>query len=563
MSDVSRGYTALAEAADGYATARRYYDGDVEEVFSSPMLKRLLAKSGSDKFKMNVIRSVVNSIADRLDVMSVTVAGDSRTDANGVKISGPVQARLDSIRKTNALAFEESTIMRKACRDGDALVLVWPRYDDTDGDQAEDDAEPAPLDPVVNYLPPTACRIIYDTDNPREKEYAIHAWTENRAGDNGAETRKVWRANLFYPDRVERWETLPGQKPDQANAWTESPSDPTDPESWRVDNPYGVVPVFHLRNGTPYGEPEHLHGYGAQDAVNKIVIAHMSTLDYYVAPQRYALLDGADDESGPDDFDLDEFDQAIEPKSSEERKRRDGLRSGPGELWMLPGVKSVGEFSAASSSNFTDPAAFYLRMLAQTTETPLHMIDDSADEPSGEARRRKEAPLTEKIKNRAALFAQVWGDIYAFALKVAGLDGHEVVVKFAPAEVVSDAEGWSTIKAKIEAGVPVRQALAEAGYTTDQIDEWYPEGEENGLRITDLQAVADILQKIGAAVALGIITADEGRAMLPEGVLPEGADDQVAPAPNAPPPIATHAEDVAHKPAEGPPSAIPPAPPGL
>jgi hypothetical protein len=36
-------------------------------------------------------------------------------------------------------------------------------------------------------------------------------------------------------------------------------------------------------------------------------------------------------------------------------------------------------------------------------------------------------------------------------------------------------------------------------------------------------AVADVLQKLGAAVALDILSAEEARAMLPEGVIPEGS----------------------------------------
>lgn len=43
-----------------------------------------------------------------------------------------------------------------------------------------------------------------------------------------------------------------------------------------MDNPYGVIPVFHLRTDRPYGEPCHRGFYGPQDTVNKLIIGHMA-----------------------------------------------------------------------------------------------------------------------------------------------------------------------------------------------------------------------------------------------------------------------------------------------
>lgn len=523
MSDRTEGYLALTDAEPAYVEAHNYYEGTIAEVFSSRVLRRALRKTG-DRFKMNVIRAVPDAVADRLEIMSATVtpaAGEPKPAEGAGK--APAQVALDEIIEKNALAFEMPNVFHRASEYGDAFVMVWPDPDD--------DGEGTRLPPVVNYISPLSMRVIYDRDNPRVKRYAVHVWKVKRA------LGEAYRMNLLYPDRIERWETKPGTKPDDDASWIESPADDEDPDSWTVENPYGVVPVFHFRNGTPYGSPEHLHGYGAQDAVNKIVIAHMSTVDFHMAPQRYALAEAGEDDDDADDFDLDtEFDDAEEPATVEEREARKGLRSGAGEVWWLKGVKSVGQFTPADSETFTKPAGFYLRMLAQMTNTPLHIVDESGDEPSGESRRRKEGPLTKKVRDRQQMYGATVEEMYAFALRVAGFEGRRVVVRFAPAEIVSDAEGWATIKSKIEAGVPVRQALSEAGYTSEQIGEWFPEGEENSLRVADLVAVSDVLQKLGAAVALDIITAEEARAMLPEGVLPDNAPAPPQDGPPAAPP---------------------------
>jgi hypothetical protein len=196
-------------------------------------------------------------------------------------------------------------------------------------------------------------------------------------------------------------------------------------------------------------------------------------------------------------------------------------------------VKSVGQFEPAKAEAFTGPLKMYLQLMSQVTKTPLDMLDDSGDEPSGESRRRKDAPLTSAIRDYSVMYAATWSEVFSFALKVAGMKDKVVKVTFAPAEVVSDAEGWATIKAKIEAGVPVRVALLEAGYAEEQVDDWYPEGEENTLRVVDLEAVSRILQQLASAVALEILTKDEARALLPEGVLPDA--DEAAPEPEVAP----------------------------
>lgn len=524
MSDCTEGYAAHVDAEPGYTEAHDYYTGAVAEVFASRALRRALRKTG-DRFKMNVIRSVPDSVADRLEVMSAVVVTDAAEEATAPRGKSPAQVQLDRIVEANALDRELPNLWHRVSELGDAYLLVW------DGKE-EGDA------PVVNYLPPTTMRIVYDRDNPRHKRFACHMWPEKRA------LGEVTRMNLLYADRVERWETKVGMKPDDPAAWVPSLLEDDDPDSWTAENPHGAVPVFHFRNATPYGEPEHLNGYGAQDAVNKIVIAHMSTIDFHLAPQRYALLDSSGEGEDADDFDLDVGfdDEAEEPKTPEEREGRKGLRSGAGEVWWLKGVNEVGQFAPADADTFTKPATFYLRMMAQLTNTPLHIVDESNDEPSGEARRRKEGPLVKKVKDRQQMYGAELEAAYAFALKVAGLGDRRVAVSWAPAEIVSDAEGWATIKGKIEAGVPVRQALTEAGYTREQVDKWFPEGEENTFRIADLAALSDILQKLGAAVAMGIIDAEEARAMLPEGALPEGAPVPERTAPDAGPEVTAPAE---------------------
>ena len=347
--------------------------------------------------------------------------------------------RLQDIWTENGLLREAPNLHHRVSEYGDAFALVWEPPADVDGEESGDV-------PVINYISPLRMRVVYDVDNPRRKKYAVHSWAAKNA--LGAE---VWRANLYYADRVEKWRTE-GGKPEEAASWVPALDDAEDPDSWTLDNPYGEVPVFHWRNGTPFGLPEHFDGYGAQDAVNKLVISDMATVDYHIFPQRYALIE--DDESD-DDFDVDD-DPDFDGDDSTETPSpgRRGLDSGPGTMQWLKGVKSVGTFEPPASDAFTSRLKTYLGLMSQTTSTPMHMLDESGDEPSGESRRRKEAPLTKKVKDRQQAYAETWAEMLSFALKVDGRRDAAVDVRYAPAEVVSDAEGWTTVKANWRRAFP-------------------------------------------------------------------------------------------------------------
>jgi hypothetical protein len=60
-------------------------------------------------------------------------------------------------------------------------------------------------------------------------------------------------------------------------------------------------------------------------------------------------------------------------------------------------------------------------------------------------------------------------------------EGKKVEAVWAPSETATDNEGIALVAKKIENGIPPRQALLEAGYTQEQVDEWMPVDEVNGL----------------------------------------------------------------------------------
>jgi len=155
--------------------------------------------------------------------------------------------------------------------------------------------------------------------------------------------------------------------------------------------------------------------------------------------------------------------------------------------------------------------------MAQITDTPLRMFDpQSSSQRSGESYREEDGPFISKVENRQTSYGAALHDAFTFALRRLGVEDPVVTIDWVPARSVSSAEGWQTVKTKIEAGVPRRQALMEAGYRAEQVDAWLAGTDDAELqrRVDVLASLADSAQKLGAAAALGVITNDQVTALM-------------------------------------------------
>ncbi|MFJ7525140.1 hypothetical protein ACIQ1S_09455 [Streptomyces griseus] len=491
--DLMLGIKALNNSRPGYAKAQAYYDGDVEEVFSSSRIRRALAAKGID-FRLNFAKTPVTAVVKRLKIAAITSPDDGQSEA------------LATIWRENQLALEAPDLHSKTCMYGDGYLMVLPIEDDKGTVTGVE----------MYYNSPTTVRAIYREDRPREVDFYIKRWTE----------RGCVRAELLYNDRVERWTTKKdskGTEPGDWEPWLVTPDgdESPDPDSWLIPHTWDWEqhPVFHFRNARPYGRPEHADAYGAQNAVTKLTTTHMGTVDYQGAPQRYALTEAANTDTSdlePGDWDDDDW-PPNEPNTGPRDSGDDSaLKADPGGMWLLRGFKGVGEFKAADPKAFLDPADWYVRAMAHVSDTPSHHFDISGDEPSGESRRRKDAPLVDKVEDRQKLFGASWGEAHAFALRLLGFSDPVVDVRWKPAAMVEDSEGWKTVSEKIANGVPRKQALMETGYRQEQVDEWLDGVDDAELqrRVDILASLADSAQKLGAAAALEVVSKEQVTALL-------------------------------------------------
>lgn len=493
--DLWDGIKSLKDSRHAYDRADAYYEGVVAEVFSSVRVQRAIERTGVS-FDLNFACTVVDAVVDRLELAAVTSPDTGQAEA------------LQSVWDSNSMDLEAPDVHRRACEFGDAYLIVLPVLDEN-GETV--------TGVQMFYNSPTTVRIVYDEENPREKRYAIKKWCEG----------KTYRAELYYPDRIERWTTRPDSTGTSAADWMpwlaapdEDTPDEPDPESWLIDHDYGEIPVFHFRTDRPYGNPEHRRGYGAQNAINKLIATHMGTVDYQGFPQRYALTEAANTDTG--DLDPTDFDNDLFPPDPQSGPTDSGdasaLKAGPGEVMLLRGFKAVGQFEAAQPGVFLDPVMFNVRAMAQSTTTPLHLFDPQGDVPSGESLRAKEAPFTKKVRNRQLSFGGTWRDVYTFALRLLGFEEPVVDVRWAAASATDDRFGWLAAEQKTKLGVPQRQVLLEGGYTDDQVQAWLEEPTDDATqlshRLADLASFADSLQKIGSAVTLNALDAGQAQELI-------------------------------------------------
>lgn len=373
MTDLTKAVQTILEKRDDYLLAESYYEGNTDEVHASAAVKRALRKSG-DTFRINFAKTPVNAVASRLEVTGVTT------------LSEQAKTIIDQTWQHNDLELELTKIITKTLVYGDSYVFVWP---------IEDQIE-------IYYNSPLSTVVIYDVENPRKPSFAAKLWTVEL--EDGRERQRV---NLYYSDRIEKYVSRSDRLPNTVKSTDFEPFvDESTDDDGVLANETGQLPIFHLSTGDQYGKPEHFAAYGPQDAITKLLITQMASVESYGFPTRY-VLQGKQD--GP----------VI---STDDDDTADALGVGPGEEWILKGVESVGQFKAADPSPLIANYREYVRALAAVTETPLYFYENTQTNVSGEALRAAEAPLVKKVRMRQLSIGTSLRKLFMFVLLLNNVD---------------------------------------------------------------------------------------------------------------------------------------------
>lgn len=454
-NDLLNGVRELSEAQPEYAKAAAYYYGEQQEFFASIRLRQAMAATGV-LFNFNFAKLPVDAVAERLEIAGVSIEDEAALNY------------VTDEWEANQLDLFAPDIMLNACKFGDAYVFVWPSETVENVLEGIGQPEQGPSMVDIFYCSPRIMRVFYDDENEHEKRYAIKKWVD--------QATDYTFVNLYYADRIEKYmmapETLSGAKPQQ---W-ERRLDPEDEGQWPLENPFGEIPVFHFRNGFPYGRPEHADGYGPQDAIHKLVISHMASVDYNAFPQRWALMDPAYDTAEAAYGDEGEFAFPINTGRTEtvQGDPSSQLTADPASVWFMKGIKQYGQFDPADPIAFLRPFTDYIHAMAVITATPMHFLDPIVSNVSGESLRVIEAPFAKKVRKRQLSFGATWRDVWRFVLLLHGMEQSvPIQVNWVPAATVNDLSTLQGQLIKNQLGAPERQLLVELGYTPEQLDAWH------------------------------------------------------------------------------------------
>ena len=452
---IEQALTDLRTRALKYERPERYYNGEHDLKFATEKFENTFGTLFRE-FALNLCPVVCDAVRDKLritgfSVDSIFAAGrngerkgyafpTSQINASGgsASKSGGIAARelARSIWHRNRMRTRAGEVHKEALKTGDAYLIVWP-----------DDLGRACLYP--NRA--ASISVAYDEDSLGRIAYAAKAW---RTSD------KHIRLNLLYPDRIERYiskEKSEGALPEAKEFEPVGAASLRVPDrqagSLRSDeavipNPYGVVPVFHFANNADlgtYGRSELEAAIPVQDGLNKSVLDMLVAMEYSAFRQRWVA--------------------GIEVDYDAEGKAISPFKNGIDNLWVAGKDARFGDFEAAQLDQFLLVKDSFRVDIASVTGTPLHYFLQQVGEfASGESLKQSGTRFLAKVRDRQESFGQVWADAMSFALRIEGNPGTQLLTEWEDPSPMTERERLENLLLKRQLGLPVEQALIEAGY---------------------------------------------------------------------------------------------------
>lgn len=415
---LKRCVAALAGKQAAITRRFAYYDG-------TAMLPVITERLREVYHQFNVVGAenwaavVVDSMTDRITLRGLHGPDDATT------------ALLADAWSSTDLTLETADAHEAALIGGEAYLIAWREGD-------------GPLECYYNDA--RTCHVFYDTARPNVPALACKWWDDE---DESARFLKIYTADEIATYRAVRRSF----DVDRADASRFLPVDAPEP------NPFGVIPVFHLRpKRRPVSELDTV--MSIQDGINILLANMLVTAEFNAAPMKYVISNA----TGIED-----------------------LISAPNRIWTIPSgdalggsgnTTQVGQFSAADLGNYLSAVEQFINALSSITRTPKHYFQLGQNAPSGEALRVMDGPLVKKCRDRMDRFTPTYRWLGAFLcqLQGVGVDPLSIRADWANPETEQPLQQAqeTTVRAqamlaKRQTGMSRKQGLRELGYTEDQI----------------------------------------------------------------------------------------------
>ena len=410
--------------AGRYRRSSRYYAGEHSLSFATEKFANTFGDLFRE-FALNLCPAVCDAIKDKLKITGFSVRSEERDK------SRTLSADVNEIWRANRMAIRAGEVHKEALKNGDAYVIVWPAADGT-----------------VQIFPNTAetCTVGYDEEMPGRVKWAAKYWRT---------PEKRTRLNLFFPDRIEKFISKDAQDGFLPNAESFTPTvesarsiasknaEERD-ESRTLNNPFGVVPVFHFANNADigsFGVSELEPAIPVQDGLNKAVLDMLVAMEVCAYRQRWAA--------------------GIEIQYDKDGNAAAPFKAGIDHLWLAenPDAK-FGDFAAADLEQFLKVKDGFRIDIASVTGTPLYyLMPQVRGFPSGESLRKAETRFVAKVRDRQEQFGTVWEDVMSFALRIAGQANAAVTTEWEPASPLTEREMLENLKLRRELRLYAEEGL--------------------------------------------------------------------------------------------------------
>lgn len=421
VQDLKYAVDKLNDARPDIVEYQDYYEGDQPLVYSTARLREIFGQTSLVRYIENWCAVVVDAALDRISFKGWSGGQESVTKA------------LTEFYVQEDLKVEADDIHRDALVTGHGYAIFDIREDGTK---------------TIIHNDPTNVYAVYSNSDPDVMMYALKVWEESDYEGKG----KAIRANLYYPDVIEKYVSIGSQGLTGA-AWKLV-------DGKERNNPFGRIPVIHFRSA----KEELKDIISLQNAINKLFADMMITADFNAFPQRYAVTN----------------------------TRVDDLKASAQSLWRIPkGMgdeesTQLGEFSAAELTRFTQAMEKLTNSIFVVSRTPKHYLLNTGANVSGEALLAMEAPLVAKVQKHIDRFSSRWEDV---ARVVTGNDSSVISVWNTPETRLKEHETKMMAEQK-KLGLPLKTILRRAGWTETEIQQMLEDKKEESKQSAELQAQA-------------------------------------------------------------------------
>lgn len=423
MSDIDLAYRALVSKRAKYEVLWAYYEGDHPLKYSTERLRELF-NDMDIRFVENWCAVVINAVYDRMELDHFDVANNE-----------DLSKRLNQLVKKAELDLDADDIHLASLVCGESFLVVWKN------EVTDDQGQPVTSELEAYYHDPRMCHIEYNPEQPRQKQWAAKWWEVVPQG----QSKKFYRVNLYYPDRLEYWQSTKPTDQVKSGDSFEQIQDP-------AENPFGQVPIFHFRRDRRKVISELADILTLQDAINKLLSDLMVSSEFTSLMERYVVTNASvgNAQNSPDRI-------LVIPKGTSEEE-----------------PTKVGNFEAMTLDTFLKSIDKLAYAAGVITRTPRHYFYDQGGDPSGEALITMEAPLVKKTKRFIRRHQNTWQRVAAFMLLVADgvdIDPEEIDPVFIDPETVQPKTQAEIRKINIDCGLPLVTILRREGWNEEELHE--------------------------------------------------------------------------------------------